>query len=252
MKTGDGPPFLLSNMLNCKKTYTLVISDIHLGSTGSQAEKLYRFLSLLLENPPRRLIIAGDLFELWSTNYKNIDKFEYKVIRKILELSEHGIKVVYIPGNHDRAFRAFEFFTLGKIKIRNEYVIKDNHKKYVVMHGDEFDAFARNHVVISILLDQLYVLLIKWSAFVKRFFGINVSLSKQKNSERYQKVVKKMRKAALTYAQSLKLDGIIIGHSHYPEIYKDKKGETFINSGDWIDSCSYVVIGSEPRLEYFS
>jgi len=238
-------------MLNYKKTDTIVISDVHLGSTESKAEKLSHFLDALLQKPLNRLIIAGDLFELWSTNYKNIAKYEYKVIRKIIELSERGTKIVYIPGNHDRAFRAFEFFTLGKIKIRNEYLIKDNHKKYLVMHGDEFDAFTRNHVVVSILIDRLYVGLIRWSAFVKRFFGMNISLSKQKNSERYLKVVKKIRKAALAYARSREVAGIILGHTHNPEFFKDKDNLIYINAGDWIDNCSYVVIGDDAKLEYF-
>ena len=107
-------------------------------------------------NPARRLIIAGDLFELWSTNYKEMGKKEYQIIRKIIELSQIGIKIVYIPGNHDRAFNAFKKITLGKIKIRNEYIIKNYEKRFVVIHGDEFDAFTRNHIIASILLDQLY------------------------------------------------------------------------------------------------
>lgn len=249
------PPFFIfysQFMLNYKKTDTLVISDVHLGSTKSKADRLFHFLDMLLKNPPNRLIVAGDLFELWSTNYKDILKYEYKIIRKIFDLSEQGVKVVYIPGNHDRAFRAFEFFTLGKIKIRNEYVIKDNHKRYLVMHGDEFDAFTRNHVVISILLDQLYVFLIKWSGFLKRHFGINTSVVKDKNSKKYQKIIKKIRRAALTYARSRGMDGIIIGHTHNPDIFQDKDEKIYINSGDWVDNCSYVVISNEARLGYYT
>ncbi|MFA6973649.1 MAG: UDP-2,3-diacylglucosamine diphosphatase [Parcubacteria group bacterium] len=238
-------------MLKYKKTDTIVISDVHLGSMGSQAEKLYHFLDGLLQAPLNRLIIAGDLFELWSTNYKDIDKYEYKVARKIVELSERGTKVVYIPGNHDRAFRVFERFTMGKIKIRNEYLIKDNHKKYIVMHGDEFDAFTRNHVVVTLLVDQLYVLLIKWSALLKRYFNLGSSMAERKTSATYMKLVLKVRKAALTYAQSREVDGIIIGHTHHPEMFTNEEGIVYANAGDWMDSCSYVVISDEARLEYY-
>lgn len=237
--------------LNYEKSDTIIISDVHIGSKNSKTSKLYDFLDLLLETPPKRLIVAGDLFELWSTNYKKIGKYEHKVIRKILELSQNKVEIIYIPGNHDRAFRAFRKFTLGNIKIKREYIIKHKRKKYIVMHGDEFDAFTRNHVILSLIIDQLYVLIIKWSAFVKRFFGFRMSLSSKKNSKRYLKIVKKIKKAALTYARSKKIDGIIIGHTHYPEIFENVDGIIYANSGDWVDSLSYIVVGDEIKLQYF-
>ena len=80
--------------LNYKKSDTIVISDIHIGSKNSKTDKLYDFLDLLLENPPKRLIVAGDLFELWSTSYKKIGKYDHKVIRKILELSQNKIEII--------------------------------------------------------------------------------------------------------------------------------------------------------------
>ncbi|KKQ15453.1 MAG: Metallo-phosphoesterase protein, partial [Candidatus Moranbacteria bacterium GW2011_GWE1_36_7] len=164
---------------------------------------------------------------------------EHRVIKLVAALSEKGTKIVYIPGNHDRAFRAFFEFTFGKIKLRNEYVIRHDHKKYLVMHGDEFDAFTRNHVVISILLDQFYVLLVRLSAFLKIFSRSKKSLSANKNSKKY------------AYARSRKMDGIIIGHTHWPELMDNPHGVAFANSGDWMDSCSYIVVGETLKLEYY-
>ena len=237
--------------LNYRKEDTIVISDLHLGSKKSKIKKLGNFLHKLLKNPPYRLILAGDVFELWSTNYKNIEAGEHHVIKLVAALSEKGTKIVYIPGNHDRAFRAFFEFTFGKIKMRNEYVIRHDHKKYLVMHGDEFDAFTRNHVVISILLDQLYVLLVRMNAFFKLFSRSKKSLSAEKHSKTYAELVSKIRTLALSYARSRKMNGIIIGHSHWPEILADKNSIVYANSGDWIENCSYVVVGDDVRLEYY-
>ncbi|NTW26886.1 MAG: UDP-2,3-diacylglucosamine diphosphatase [Candidatus Moranbacteria bacterium] len=238
--------------LNYKKENTIVISDFHLGSKRSKAKKLGNFLHKLLDNPPYRLILDGDVFELWSTNYKNIEADEHRVIKLVAALSEKGTKIVYIPGNHDRAFRAFFEFTFGKIKMRNEYVIRHDHKKYLVMHGDEFDAFTRNHVVISILLDQLYIVLVKINSFLKLFSRSKKSLSAEKHSKKYAEIVSRIRILATSYARSRKMDGIIIGHSHWPELLADPDGVTYVNSGDWIDSCSYVVVGDTLSLEYYN
>jgi len=230
---------------------TIVISDIHLGSKQSKVKKLASFLRELLKKPPKRIVLAGDVFELWSTNYKNIEADEHRVITLIAKLSEEGTKVVYIPGNHDRAFRAFFRFTFGKIKMRTEYVIKHNNKKYLVMHGDEFDAFTRNHVIISILLDQVYILLVKINSFIRIFSRSKKSLSAAKNSKKYAEIVSRIRALALSYARSRKMDGIIIGHSHWPELLSDPDGVTYANSGDWLDNCSYIVVGDTLKLGYY-
>ena len=45
-------------ILTYKKEDTIVISDFHLGTKHAKVEKLSHFLSLLLDNPPKRLIIS--------------------------------------------------------------------------------------------------------------------------------------------------------------------------------------------------
>lgn len=239
------------NKIDYKKSDTIVISDLHMGSETFKAEKLYAFLSALLKKPPHRLIVNGDAFEFWSTDYKEMGRYEYKCIRKAIELSENGVKLVFIPGNHDRAARGLVSLKFGKIKIRNEYIIKNNGKKFVVLHGDEFDALLRNHVIVSILIGRLYYILVKFAAFSKRIFGYNTSIANQKKSKRYMKYVNKIKRAAIAYAASRKADGIIIGHTHYPEIFTNIDGIVYANSGDWTESCSFVIVGKELKLDYF-
>lgn len=228
-----------------------MISDLHMGSETFKAEKLYAFLDMLLQKPPHRLIVDGDAFEFWSTDYKEMGKYEYKCIRKAIELSENGTKLVFIPGNHDRAARGLVKLKFGKIKVVNEYIIKNNGEKYVVIHGDEFDAFVRNHIIMTLLIDRLYYLVVKFAAFCKRLVGYSFSVADKKNSKRYMKYVNKIKKAAIVYARSRKVNGIIIGHSHYPEVFQDENGIVYANSGDWTESCTYVVVDHGVRLEYF-
>lgn len=239
------------NNLEYKKNDTIVISDFHLGNRRSRPEKVNGFLAELLKEPPKRLVIAGDAFELWSQSYKEIGAEEHRIIKMVMELSEAGTKVVYIPGNHDRAFRAFFKFTFGKLKMRNEYVIHHNHKKYLVTHGDEFDAFTRNHAIIGLLLDQLYVVLVRINKFLRIFSRSKKSLSGLKSSKRYAETVEKIRNLAISYARSRKMSGIIIGHTHWPETVSSPKGIVYVNSGDWLENFSYVVVGDEVELKYY-
>lgn len=239
------------NLLGYQKNDTIVISDFHLGSKKSDPSKLCHFLSELLKDPPKRVVINGDVFEFWSQSYKDIGQIEHKVVKLVMELMEEGTKVVYIPGNHDRAFRAFFKITFGKFKLRDEYIIRNDHKKYLVMHGDEFDAFTRNHAIVSLLIDQIYVFLIKLNFWMKKYLHSKKSLASLKHSKKYAETVERIRNLAMTYAKSRRVDGIIIGHSHWPEIVTAPHGITYVNSGDWIESFSYVVVGEEIKLQYY-
>lgn len=233
------------------KDDTIILSDLHLGSLASSPVAFGKFLNMLIANPPKRLILAGDIFEMWNANYKNLGPVEYRAITKVFSLAEKGTHIVYIPGNHDRAFRGFRKITMGKIKVRNEYVLHHNHKKYLVLHGDEFDAFTSNHVVLSVILDQLYVALIKFSSFFKRFVGWRISLAERKNSKRYAKMVAKIRSAAIHYAESREMNGLIMGHTHWPEVTKTENDLVYANCGDWMDTCSFIVVGEEVTLHFF-
>lgn len=245
----------MSNGNNNSATYhkedTIIVSDLHLGSLASSPVAFGKFMNLLIANPPKRLVLAGDVFEMWNANYKNLGPVEYRAITRVFSLAEKGTRIVYIPGNHDRAFRGFRKITMGKIKVRNEYVLHHNHKKYLILHGDEFDAFTSNHVVLSVILDQLYVALIKFSSFFKRFVSVRISLAERKNSKRYEKMVAKIRNAAIYYAQSREMNGLIMGHTHWPEVVETEDKLIYANCGDWMETCSYVVVGEEVTLHSF-
>ena len=44
------------------------------------------------------------------------------------------------------------------------------------------------------------------------------------------------------------LDGVICGHIHHPEM-KDMSGFTYVNTGDFVESCSAIVEHFDGRLE---
>jgi UDP-2,3-diacylglucosamine pyrophosphatase LpxH len=46
----------------------------------------------------------------------------------------------------------------------------------------------------------------------------------------------------------MNLDGAICGHIHWPTI-KEVDGMTYINCGDWVDSCTAIVEHLDGRME---
>ena len=63
---------------------TLVISDVHIGSKGCQAE---RVLHLLEDESYERYILVGDIIDGWLfKKYKKFDYNQTRVIRRLLKL----------------------------------------------------------------------------------------------------------------------------------------------------------------------
>jgi len=101
------------------RTYrTIWISDIHLGSKGSQSEHLLEFLKY---NDSEYLYLVGNIIDGWRLTKKWYwPQSHNDVIQKILRKARKGTKVFYIPGNHDEGSRSFIGLTFGDIKIRNQ------------------------------------------------------------------------------------------------------------------------------------
>jgi metallophosphoesterase superfamily enzyme len=87
-------------LLNCVNYHrTGWISDVHLGTKGSNAIALLDFLR---ENDFETLYIVGDLIDIWSLRRGVYwPQAHNDVVQKILRKARKGTRVIYIPGNHD-------------------------------------------------------------------------------------------------------------------------------------------------------
>lgn len=81
------------------KNDTIIISDIHLGLTGSDVESL---LDLISNTKFKRLILLGDIFQ--STNIKRLHRKEWKFLgklRKFTDPTKYNMEIIWVEGNHD-------------------------------------------------------------------------------------------------------------------------------------------------------
>lgn len=230
------------------KVEALFISDIHLGSKGTDAKKL---LNTLKKYKPKTLFIVGDFIDGWLLQRRSYWTQEYtNVIRKILSYSKDGTKVIYITGNHDEFLREYSPSRFGNILLVDEWEWND----YYITHGDKYDG-----VVQLKWLGKLgaygYEVAIGIDRFMKRL-GYKKSFSKMLKNR-----VKEAVKFITTFERQLAYQayirnkrGVICGHIHKPEskeiIVKDKKIQYF-NCGDWIENYSYFIYdGGEMKLKW--
>ena len=230
------------------KYKSIFISDVHLGTRGCQAEALIEFLK---KNDCDRLYLVGDIIDGWQLKHRHYwPQSHSDVVRRVLTAAKRGTKVYYVLGNHDEFLRKWLTWDLrfGRIKIVNQQDhVGINGKTYLVTHGDMFDAVMRKDLKwLAHLGDVMYNALIWLNTkmnVVRKWFGMPYwSLSKYLKSKTKQALnfVDNFEENLAQYAKKRGYDGVICGHIH-TAAQKDIDGVEYINTGDWVESCTAIV-----------
>lgn len=222
----------------------VILSDIHLGTYGCHAEELLKYLKTI---KPKKLILNGDIIDMWQFSKRYWPKSHMQVVKHITGLLAKNTKVVYLPGNHDEMLRKFSGFKLGSFIIDNKVVLHLNDKKAWVFHGDVFDVTMRYSKWLARLgaigYDSLIVIntVVNW--VLNRLGREKISLSKRvKDSVKSAvKFINNFETTAADIAIENGYDYVICGHIHQPEIRRiqTEKGEVlYLNSGDWVENLT--------------
>ena len=231
---------------------TIWISDTHLGTTGCQAERLLEFLRATESDT---LYLVGDIIDGWQLRQRWYwDQHHNNVVQNVLKKAKKGTKVIFIPGNHDEMIRQFINLDFGGIRIRDEMVhTTAQGKRILVLHGDRFDGVIACAKWLAYVGDNLYTVILKlnqwfnsWRARVGLpYWSLSQYLkSKVKNAVNY---ISSFENAVADEARKRKLDGVICGHIHKPEI-REIDGVTYCNDGDWVESLSALIEDTSGQL----
>ena len=222
----------------------VVLSDIHLGTHGCRAEELINYLRTIR---PKKIILNGDIIDIWQFKKKYFPKSHLKVIRMLLDFLSKGTKIYYLPGNHDEVLRKFNGYGIKNFKISNKAVLKLNGKKAWFFHGDVFDVTMQHSRWITRLGGFSYDALIFLNSVVNRVLTL---LGRDKLS--FSKTIKNKVKAAVSYINKFedtvaeiaihnKYDYVVCGHIHQPcikTITNNHGSVQYLNSGDWIENLT--------------
>lgn len=222
----------------------VVISDVHLGTYGCHAEELLRYLKSI---KPNRLVLNGDIIDMWQFSKRYWPKSHMLVVKHITGMIAKGAKVTYLTGNHDEMLRKFKGFKLGSFQIANKKLISMNGKSAWIFHGDVFDVTMKYSKWLAKLgaigYDTLILINSAVNAILKFFGKGKISLSKKVKDSVKQavKFINEFEKTAAEIAIENGYDFVVCGHIHHPEIktIKTEKGEViYLNSGDWVENLT--------------
>lgn len=232
----------MSYLKNKRKIEIAVISDVHLGTYGCHAKPLLTYLNSI---QPKKLILNGDIIDIWQFSKRYFPKSHMKVIKRIMDMASNGVEVIYITGNHDELLRKFSGTYIGNISIVDKAVIELNGKRAWFFHGDVFDLSIQKAKWLAKLGGYGYDTLILLNRL------INWCLEKL-GHERYSLAnrIKNRVKSAVKYISDFEnivtdlainngYDYVVCGHIHQPKmlIKSNRHGETlYLNSGDWVEN----------------
>lgn len=222
----------------------VVISDVHLGTYGCHATELLKYLKSI---KPQTVVLNGDIIDAWQFSKHYWPKSHMQVVKHITGLIGKGVKVYYIPGNHDEMMRKFVGFKLGSFSIVNKLIIPLSGGKAWMFHGDVFDVTMRYSKWLAKLGAVGYDALILINAFVN-FCSVKMGKGKISLSKKVKDKVKSavkfindFEKTAADIAIEKGYKYVVCGHIHQPAhrtIVTERGDTVYLNSGDWIENLT--------------
>ncbi|MBX9926943.1 MAG: UDP-2,3-diacylglucosamine diphosphatase [Hyphomicrobiaceae bacterium] len=232
---------------------TLFISDIHLGTRACQADMLLDFLR---DHEADTIYLVGDVVDFWRIRRGAVWLQSHNdVIQKLLRKVRKGTRIIYIPGNHDEGLRDYVGQKFGGVEIEQQAVFETAAgKKYLVIHGDEFDVVVRYAKWLAFLGDRGYTLALwfNWPLnFVRRQFGLGYWSLSGYLKHRVKSAVNfigDFEKSLSDEAGRQGVDGVICGHIHHAA--SRQVGDVhYLNTGDWVESCTAIGENADGTFE---
>ncbi|MFH0929939.1 MAG: UDP-2,3-diacylglucosamine diphosphatase [Candidatus Moraniibacteriota bacterium] len=218
------------------KTHTLIISDLHLGSRVSRAREAAEFLKKF---EFKKLILLGDIFE--DLNLNRLRGDDWKFLALLTKFSKTR-KVRWVAGNHDKDLAKI-LAALTGAKVYSVYTWRYGRKKFLAIHGHQFDNFMTDNALLSLIAVKVYnfIQLLdfsdkRMSRFVKR------------KSKGWLRLSDKVAARAILYARLRGTDYIFCGHTH--KAMEERRGKIrYFNSGCWTEIPSTYITIDGKKIE---
>jgi UDP-2,3-diacylglucosamine pyrophosphatase LpxH len=212
---------------------TLIVSDLHLGSGLSRAEDAHR---LLKSRAFHRLILLGDIF--CDLNFRRLKRRHWQLLSYIRKLSnpKRNVEVVWVEGNHDRGLTDVMSHLVG-VQVYQEYLWNFAGRRYLAIHGHQFDRFLVNNAALSALGEFLHFQIQKLDSERKCFTKF---LDRQ--NSKWLRLSPKVASGALAHAKVRGADVVFCGHTH-EAMEAEIEGIRYFNSGCWTnDDPTYIAV----------
>ena len=238
------------------------ISDLHLGapyfSDSREAEmRVVAFLDSIMQDAAE-LYLLGDILDYWYESRNVVPRGFVRFFGKLAEMSDSGIKITWLKGNHDIWIFDYLPSELG-IEVADGSIVRQVLGKRIEMaHGDGIGGNLRFRCMRSIFRNRFCQWLYagihpRWTIeFAQRW-----SRSSRDNGSDMSGVASDLLCGLRRYcmnalASGSDVDYFIFGHLHLLVDEKLSGDARMIVLGDWISQFTYAVFdGREMKVEKY-
>ncbi len=246
-----------------ERTRIYFASDLHLGmhplEESRRREQLFVQWLEEISKDARELWLLGDVFDYWFEYSKVVPRGFTRFLGKLAMLSDQGIKIHLIPGNHD--IWSFDYLPqeIG-LEVHTKLITKTwNNHKFRLGHGD---GLSRNDHIYRLLQGIFKNRILQW--FYARLHPNGSTTFAQWWSKKsrishgtFGSFLGADQEHQVQYArkkitEDSEIEFFIFGHRHIPFDIRIAEQTRVICLGDWIGNFTYGVFdGEEFQLKKF-
>ena len=235
-------------------------SDMHLGlnyrtPSVEREKKVVRWLDEISADA-RAIFLVGDIFDFWFEWKRVVPKGFTRLLGKLSELTDRGIKIHFFTGNHD--IWAYDYLRTEcgvTIHYRPE-VFELYGKEIFVAHGDNlylkrpFGIKVMNFFFYSKFWRKVFAAVVHPNVAMR--FGLwwsDKSRKSKRVSHYFAGEKEYLVKYAREYGKCVNIDYFVFGHLHCVVDHDLGEGRHVIVLGEWIVSPTYAALSPDGRME---
>ena len=229
---------------------------MHLGAPNYEAslvreQKIIRFLESV-EKDAQAIFLVGDTFDFWFEYRHAVPRGYVRLLGKLAELADSGIKLHYFTGNHDMWVFDYLPSEIGLTIYREPVERVIGKRTFYIGHGDGLGPGDHGYKFIKKVFANKFC---QWLfARLHPNFGIPLALYFSRKSRiatgtADEKFLGEENEWLIVYSKELlakkHYDYLIFGHRHLPLDIKLGSESRYINLGEWINYNTYAVFDGD-------
>ena len=239
------------------------LSDFHLGApdhlSSLEREKIIvQFLEEIKEQADE-IFLVGDMFDFWYEYKRVVPKGYLRLLGKLAELSDRGIRLHFFAGNHDMWLRDYFQRELNMPVYFEPKEFERRGRTFLVGHGDGLGPGDHGYKRLKKIFRN---------PFCKWLFGILPPLagiglanylsrrSRAQTGETEEVFLGEDKEWLIIYCKEQlrhkNYDYFVFGHRHLAIDHRLNEKSRYINLGDWIRYYTYAEFdGKELALRSY-
>jgi len=235
------------------------ISDFHLGAPDpvkslEREKRIVRWLEMI-KNETAEIYLLGDVFDFWFEYKRVVPRGYVRLLGKLAELSDAGIKIHYFTGNHDMWVFDYLPSEIGMTLYRYPVTRSINGKKFYIGHGDGLGPGDHGYkfikkVFANPLCQWLFARLHpNFGIWLANYFSRKSRIATGTTDEKF---LGEDKEWLVIYSKEIlskeHFDFFIFGHRHLPIDLPLSSDSRYVNLGEWINHNTYAEFDGTSLL----